>query len=65
MGEFTRIIYKWDGYYLEDCECTSCLYYHGKRRGCVLNYCCCNDEKSEAIENDRIKRKRRIKAWDM
>ena len=52
---------RWEGYYLEDCECIYCKHYEGKKRGCPLEYCCCEDEKLDAIRHGRIKRK---KGWD-
>jgi hypothetical protein len=49
---------KWQGYYLEDTDCADCLYYKGKRRGCTLTACSCEDIKNDAIEKGRINRKR-------
>jgi hypothetical protein len=60
-----RIQNKWEGYYLEDCTCDLCLYYISKKRGCLLEKCCCAEEKYEAAEKGRIKRERGIKRWDM
>ena len=40
-------------YYAEDCDCISCLYYQGKKHGCTLTACCCEDIRNDAIENDR------------
>jgi len=60
-----RIVNKWRGYYLEDTECRWCLHYQGKKRGCALSSCCCDDEKLDAIANGRIKRERGSMAWDM
>ena len=55
---------KWSGYYLEDTECRVCLYYRGKKRGCALLFCCYEDDKLNAMENGRIKRKRGAMVWD-
>jgi hypothetical protein len=56
---------KWRGYYLEDTDCIYCLHYKGKKRGCSLTACSCEDIKIEAIANGRFKRKRGIERWDM
>ena len=45
-------------YHLEDLSCEYCKYYRGKKRGCSREYCCCEDEKQDAIANGRINRKR-------
>ena len=51
-------------YYLEDCDCLHCKYYQGRKRGCKLEKCCCEDEKLDAVRNGRIKRRRGMMAWD-
>jgi hypothetical protein len=56
---------KWHGYYLEDTECRLCRHFRGKRRGCALDSCCCDDEKLDAVAKVRIKRKRGSMKWDM
>ena len=60
-SEYTRRYNKWEGYYLEDCDCTLCQYYQGKKKGCKLDKCCCEAEKKDAKANDRIERPR---GWD-
>ena len=60
----TRILFRFQ-YYLEDMNCTHCLYYQGKKQGCVLDICCCEEEKQAAIANSRIKREGRTTRWDM
>lgn len=60
-----RNLNAFQGYYLEDADCKHCLYYRGKKRGCKLDSCCCEDEKLDAISKGRIKRKRGSVAWDM
>jgi hypothetical protein len=45
-------------------DCSLCKYYQGKKRGCKLEKCCCDDEKLDAIKNGRIKRERRLDSWD-
>jgi len=64
MGDYTMYFNKWQGYYLEDCECSNCAYYQGKKLGCSLEKCCCTEEKYEAIKSGRIKRERGIAKWD-
>ena len=60
-----RNVNKWRGYYMEDMECRHCRFFQGKKRGCKLETCCCDEEKLEAITKGRIKRERREKRWDM
>jgi len=55
---------KWDGYYLEDTDCRMCLYFRGKKRGCALHSCCCEEYRLEAVESGRIKRGRGAMEWD-
>ena len=64
MKDNIRYVQKWQGYYLEDTECPLCLYWQGKKLGCKLEKCCCEDEKREAEVNGRIKRKRGSMSWD-
>jgi len=45
-------------YHMEDMDCFYCLHYGGKKRGCKLEKCCCEEEKRYAIAHNRIKRKR-------
>ena len=59
-----RNVNKWQGYYLEDCECALCLHYVGRKRGCKLDKCCCEEEKLDAIKNERITRKRGSTVWN-
>ena len=56
---------KWRGYYFEDTECKYCLYYKGKKHGCSLTACSCEDIKIDAVVKGRIKRERGIERWDM
>ena len=55
---------KWKGYYLEDCECSLCLYYQSKKLGCKLDKCCCGEEKREAAASGRINRQKGAMQWD-
>jgi hypothetical protein len=58
-------------YHLEDMECKMCAFFGGRKNGCQYNgsnqlkstTCCCEDEKHEAVENGRLKRKRGVMAW--
>ena len=47
-------------YYLEDTDCEFCLHFkrqNGQRaRVCVLNACCCEDTKRDAVVHGRIER---------
>jgi hypothetical protein len=45
-------------YYMEDMTCGACLHYGGKKRGCKLDKCCCEEEKRDALTNNRIARPR-------
>ena len=65
MNKSTRIINKWEGYYLEDCECQYCLYFGGRKQGCKLKKCCFENEKREAEIKGRIIRERGSMKWDM
>ena len=49
-------VYRKFEYHLADTECRHCLYYKGKKQGCTLTACSCEDIKNEAVENGRIKR---------
>jgi len=61
MGN-TKIINKFR-YHLEDTECIYCRHYGGKKRGCKLKKCCCDDIKVEAKKQNRIKRRRGVMDW--
>ena len=47
------------GLFPEDSECENCLYYKGKKRGCTLTACSCEDINISAKEKGKINRKRR------
>ena len=59
-----RNVNRFRGYFLEDCDCQYCKHYQGRKRGCKLDKCCCDEEKLEAIAAGRQKRKRGSVAWD-
>ena len=48
-----RILNKFKGYTLDDCDCKYCLYYGGKRKGkinCLAEKCVCEEEIKHAKE---------------
>ena len=53
MGQNTRIYNRFKGYSLKDCECQYCLYYGGKRKGCALPQCCCEEERLQALAREK------------
>jgi hypothetical protein len=57
MTDYTKIHDRFE-YYEEDCQCIYCLHYGGKKDGCGLADCCCEDIRADAIANGRIKRDR-------
>jgi len=50
----TRILDRFTGYSVADCDCKLCLWYGGKRRGCKHGECCCAEEKHEAYKREGI-----------
>ena len=56
MGPNTRIYGRFTGYTVKDCACEYCLYYGGKRRGCMVESCCCLKERLQALTREyRVK----------
>jgi len=54
MGKYTRIQSRFRGYTRADCACKYCLYYiGGRRKGCSLQRCCCEEERMEAAKMER------------
>ena len=51
-------------YYLEDCDCKMCQHYRGKKRGCALPVCCCEDIKEDTVRQGRLKRDWKFERWD-
>jgi hypothetical protein len=49
---------RFNGYFLEDTDCEYCIYWKGKKRGCILSHCDFEEEKTDAALNGRIKRDR-------
>ena len=64
MSRKSRRINKWEGYFLNDCDCIYCENYRGKKHGCKYASCCYAEEKLTAIANGRIKRGKGATAWD-
>jgi hypothetical protein len=58
------IVQKFRGYFMEDLECIHCLHYGGKKNSCLLDTCCCVEEKQDAKANGRIKQPRGFNSWD-
>jgi len=56
MGQYTRNLNKFE-YFVEDCDCRMCLFWRGKKKGCVLDTCCCAEIRRDALAQGRIKRK--------
>jgi hypothetical protein len=64
MSQYTRNLNKFE-YHAEDTSCEYCLYWKRKskhrRHDCMVEPCCCDDIRQDAIMSGRIKRKR---GWD-
>lgn len=45
-----KILSRFKGYTLEDCDCVYCLHYQGRSNPCPLESCCCAEEKAEALK---------------
>ena len=59
MKNNTKIYNRFKGFTLEDCDCRSCLYYGGRRKGevnCLADECVCADEIRQANECCRRER---------
>jgi len=55
----THVYTNFIGYTLEACSCIYCLYYRGKREGCILDKCCCIEERLQASVNEHYNEKLR------
>lgn len=53
MTSNTRIYNRFKGYTTEDCSCKYCLHKGGKKRPCLLDKCCCADERAEALKREQ------------
>ncbi len=54
-----RILNRWQGYTVADCDCRYCLYYGGMKRREVQRLaeeCVCIDELKEAIRREGMKK---------
>lgn len=49
MKSNARVVNRFKGYSVEDCECKYCLYFAGKGKSCPLKVCCCKEERAEAL----------------
>ena len=59
-----KVLNKFKGYPLDDCDCKYCLYYGGKRKGkinCLAEKCVCEEEIKHAKEAYRRERNNRWK----
>ena len=46
-------MHRFAGYTAEDCDCRYCLYYVARGKKCILEECCCIEERTKAgIETD-------------
>lgn len=52
---------RFTGYTVEDCACKYCLYYQGKKKGCTLEICCCEEERQQALAREARKAHKRSK----
>lgn len=51
-----RILNRWKGWTIADCDCKYCLYYGGKRHGnvkCLADECVCKEELKDAARRER------------
>ena len=51
-----RVLNKWHGYTVADCDCNYCLYYGGRKKGevkCLAGECVCKAELREATRRER------------
>ena len=57
MKSNVRMVDRFKGYTLADCECKYCLFYAGKGKPCPLDTCCCAKERAEAVLREQAKAK--------
>ena len=58
-----RIMNKWRGYTVADCDCKYCLYYGGGKNrevNCLADECVCKAELQEAARRERNEKKGEI-----
>lgn len=48
----TRILDRFNGYTLADCDCSLCLHL-SKKQGCALPECCCAEERADALAREQ------------
>ena len=52
-----KILNRWKGYTVADCDCKYCLYYGGKHHGkvrCLVEDCICKEELKAAARRERM-----------
>ena len=52
-----KILNRWRGYTVADCDCKYCLYYGDKRHGevkCLADECVCKEELKAAARRERM-----------
>ena len=47
-----RIMSRFTGYSTDDCDCKWCLFYGDKKKGCMIDVCCCLEERAQALERE-------------
>ncbi len=52
-GDNTRIYNRFEFWSVADCDCTLCQFYGGKKRPCLLESCCCEDIRAEALRREQ------------
>ena len=52
----SKILNRFNGYFLSDVDCKYCINFRGPKRGCRLSKCDFEEEQLDAIKHDRIKR---------
>jgi hypothetical protein len=53
MGPNTRIYNKFEWWSTDDCRCELCLYKGSQKRPCLLDECCCMEERAEALKREQ------------
>lgn len=54
MTNNTRIYNRFTGYSTEDCRCEYCLHRGDQERPCLLDECCCTEERMEAARREQV-----------
>lgn len=48
MSSISHVFNKFTGYTAADCDCKWCRYNGGKAKGCLVEVCCCLEERIQA-----------------